>query len=167
MICAVERPHNDGAPMTLAFLPRLAAQLDNLPLLLGGAEPEALRRKSPSGRWSAHENVAHIARQQEVFLSRVRRILAEDGPALPQYRAEDDPDWPAWLALSTDEVLRRLGSGRTELVAVLERVSPAELARTGTHSRFGPLSLALWVEFFLDHEAHHLYTIFKRARGAD
>ena len=152
---------------TLPSLPRLATQLDGLPLLLGGFTPEALRRKSPSGKWSAQENLAHIARQQEVFLSRVRRILAEEGPALPQYRAEDDPGWPAWLALSTDEVVRRLHSARAELIALLERLSPAELARTGTHSRFGPMSLELWVEFFLDHEAHHLYTIFKRARGAD
>ena len=97
----------------------------------------------------------------------MRRILSEDGPALLQYRAEDDADWPAWAVLSTDEVLRRLSSLRSELMGVAGRFTSAELARTGIHSRFGPMPLTLWIEFFLLHEAHHLYTILKRARGAD
>jgi uncharacterized damage-inducible protein DinB len=151
----------------LPSLPRLATQLDALPLLLGGASAEALRRRTASGKWSAHENLAHIARVSELFVARVRRILSEDGPALPQYRAEDDAEWPAWAALSTDEVLRRLSSLRSELVGMAARFTPAELARTGVHSRFGPMPLPLWIEFFLLHEAHHLYTILKRARGAD
>jgi hypothetical protein len=29
------------------------------------------------------------------------------------------------------------------------------------------MPLALWIEFFLVHEAHHLYTILRRVRGAD
>jgi DinB superfamily len=52
-------------------------------------------------------------------------------------------------------------------VALLQRLSPPDFARVGTHSRFGPLSLAAWIEFFLAHEAHHLYTIVKRSRGLD
>ena len=151
----------------LASLPRLETQLDALPLLLGDASPEALRRRSPSGKWSAHENLAHIARQHEVFLGRVRRILAEDGPALPQYRAEEDPEWPAWTALPTEDVRRRLGLLRAELLATARGLSAADLVRTGVHARFGPMALALWIEFFLVHEAHHLYTILRRARGAD
>lgn len=151
----------------LASLPRLATQLDALPLLLADAPPEALRRRTTSGKWSVHENLAHIARGNEVFLERVRRIRSEDGPALPQYRAEDDADWPAWAALSTDEVLRRLSALRSELMALAGGFTPADLARTGIHSRFGPMPLTLWIEFFLLHEAHHLYTILKRVRGAD
>jgi uncharacterized damage-inducible protein DinB len=152
---------------TLASLPRLATQLDALPLLLGGATPEALRRRTASGKWSAHENLAHVARVNELFLGRVRRILSEEGPALPQYRAEDDADWPARAELSTDEVRRRLSALRSELVAVAGRFTPAELARTGIHSRFGPMPLTLWIEFFLLHEAHHLYAILKLARGGE
>ena len=168
LIYAIERAQNHDTPMTtLASLPRLATQLDALPLLLASATPEALRRKSPSGKWSAHENLAHLGRQQEVFLSRVRRILAEDAPALPRYRAEDDPDWPAWVAGPTEEVLRRMNSARAELTALLGGLTPAELLRTGVHSRFGAMALPVWVEFFLVHEAHHLYVVLKRVHGAD
>lgn len=151
----------------LASLPRVAAQLDALPQLLAPASAEDLRRRTRTGKWSAHENVAHIGRVNELFLARVRRILGEDAPALPQYRADDDDGWPAWSALSTAEVLRRLAAQRAELVDLLAPLSPAELARIGVHSRFGPMPLSLWVEFFLLHEAHHLYTVLKRARGGE
>ena len=168
LIYAIERAQNrDTAMTTLPSFARLATQLDAVPELLGDATPQALLRKSPSGKWSAHENLAHLGRQQEVFLERVRRILAEDAPVLPQYRAEDDPDWPAWIARPTDEVLRRLHSARAELTALLGGLTPTELARTGVHSRFGPMALPRWVEFFLVHEAHHLYVVLKRVHGAD
>jgi RimJ/RimL family protein N-acetyltransferase len=168
LIYAIERAQNhDAAMTTLPSWARLATQLDAVPGLLGDATPQALLRKSPAGKWSAHENLAHLGRQQEVFLQRVRRILAEDAPVLPQYRSEDDPDWPAWVARPTDEVLRRLRSGRAELTALLGGLTLTELARTGVHSRFGPMDLPRWVEFFLVHEAHHLYVVFKRVHGAD
>jgi hypothetical protein len=32
----------------------------------------------------------------------------------------------------------------------------------GIHPLFGEMSLALWVEFFLLHEAHHLYIVMTR-----
>jgi RimJ/RimL family protein N-acetyltransferase/uncharacterized damage-inducible protein DinB len=167
LVYALERGYDAETMSTLPSLPRLVTQLDALPLLLGDASPEALRRRTASGKWSAHENLAHIARVNELFLGRVQRILAENAPAIPQYRAEEDADWPAWAALSTDEVRQRLTVLRSDLVGVAARLTPAELARPGTHSRFGPMPLTLWIEFFLLHEAHHLYTILKRARGAD
>ena len=167
LIYALERADNPDTMGVPSSVGRLATQLDALPLLLGGVSPEALRRPSPSGKWSAHDNLAHIGRQNEVFLERVRRILAEDGPALPRYRAEEDPAWPAWRALATEEVLRRLATARAPLVAEVQRLSPADFLRTGTHSRFGSLSLAAWIEFFLAHESHHLYTILKRSRSLD
>ena len=29
------------------------------------------------------------------------------------------------------------------------------------------MTLSLWIEFFLLHEAHHLYLVMKRARGGE
>ncbi len=86
---------------------RLATQLDPLLFLFGTANPDALRRRPPSGKWSAHENLAHLGRYHEVFLERLHRMLSEDRPQLGWYRAEDDPEAANWMALPTDEVLRQ------------------------------------------------------------
>lgn len=151
-------------PLSPSASARLATQLDSLQSVLAEAAPEAMRRRPASGKWSAHENLAHLARYHEVFLERLRRILNEHEPPLGRYRAEDDPQWPVWAALSTSEVLARLNTLRAELVETLNRLSPSELSRVGVHPVFGKMALSLWVEFFLLHEGHHLYVVFQRVR---
>jgi DinB superfamily len=154
-------------PLSASSSARLAGQLDCLPTLLEGANAEALRRRTRSGKWSVHENLAHLARHHAVVLDRVHRIMAEDRPALPRYAAEDDAEWPAWAALPTDEVLARLRRQRAELTALVGGLSDAQLARTAVHPTLGEMALPLWIEFFLLHEAHHLYVVMKRARGGE
>jgi uncharacterized damage-inducible protein DinB len=63
-----------------------------LQLLFGGRSPEAITRRPASGKWSAHENLAHLARIHEVYLDRIRRILSEKRPLLNRYKAEEDPE---------------------------------------------------------------------------
>jgi hypothetical protein len=149
-----------------AVLARLRAQAEGLGAILAAVGAAALQRRPATDRWSAHDNIAHLARHQDVFLSRVRRILAEDAPRLSRYRAEDDADWPAWAALATAEVLERWHAGRRELIRLLQGLSPAQWERTGVHAALGEMPLHLWMEFFLAHEGHHLYTIFLRSRGS-
>jgi uncharacterized damage-inducible protein DinB len=152
-------------PLPEGVLQRLATQLDAIPALLGDLAPaELVRRPIPDG-WSAHENLAHLGRYHEVFLERTARILAEERPHLPRYRAEDDPQAPAWMALPTVEVLKRTRALRKRLAAVVGGCSDAQLAREGIHPTFGALTLAQWLDFFLVHEAHHLYVAVLRARG--
>ena len=52
-------------------------------------------------------------------------------------------------------------------VGTLLRPNLAQLARTGVHPTLGEMALPLWIEFFLLHEAHHLYVVMKRARGGE
>jgi hypothetical protein len=145
---------------------RLAHQLDALEMVLRGALPADLRWRPADGRWSAHENLAHVARHQDVLRERLERILAEDRPRLARYRAEEDEAWPAWAALDTGEVHRRLAEGRHELLARLDALTPAQLDRVAEHPVFGVLAIPDWVEFFLLHEAHHLYTALGRVGEA-
>jgi hypothetical protein len=146
-------PSDAADPLRL----RLATQLDSLGFIVAGAGEDALSRRPPSGKWSALENLAHVARHHELFLERIETMLAEDEPSLPRYRAEDDPEWPQWAALPAEEVLVLLRALRKELVGRFELLGPGELARIGIHSRLGPMSLRDWTQFFLIHEAHHLY----------
>lgn len=152
--------------MNPSTLSRLANQLECLPEVLGSATPEALRRRPASGKWSAHENLAHLLRHHEITLQRVKCILSEDAPRLDRYSAEEDPDWSRYVALSTDEVLEQLRMNRIRLIAAVEKLTPEQLTRVGVHTRMGPLQLSTWLEFFLVHEGHHLYMIFLRTRGA-
>jgi uncharacterized damage-inducible protein DinB len=145
---------------------RLLTQLESLTLLLADASPAAITRRPTSGKWSAHENLAHLARYHEIFLERLRRILREDRPQLARYRAEDDPEWPGWAELSTEEVLKRIHTLRRDLIALIQSLSPDQLARAGVHPALGPMDIPLWIEFFLLHEAHHFYVVMQRVRAS-
>jgi DinB family protein len=146
---------------------RLETQLDVVPMLLSGVAPEYLRAHTASGKWSAHENLAHLARHHAVFLERLNRILAENAPQLDRYRAEEDSAWPEWSGLSTEEVLSRLKTLRVEIIQLIKRLSEDEESRVGIHPLFGEMDVSLWVEFFLLHEAHHLYMVMIRLGEAN
>ncbi len=151
-------------PLSTSCAGRIRAQLDCLATVLAGTSEGALERKPIPDKWSAKENLAHLARYHEVFLDRMRQILKEDRPELPRYKAEDDPQWPSWQSLPAREVMERLRRLRAQLVAQVEGLSDGDLIRTGRHSRFGEMTLTQWLEFFLLHEAHHLFVVMQRVR---
>ena len=145
---------------------RLEVQFDSWAEALGDPGSPLLDRPASPGKWSARENLAHVARMHGVYAERIARILAEDSPRLSRYRAEADPEWEEWRRLAVPELLERSRRLRAELVSTVRARSGRELDRPGIHTRLGPLALSLWLEFFLLHEAHHLYVIFKLSRGA-
>ena len=148
--------------LTESTLLRLETQVEVIASLLAGATSKAIMARSASGQWSAHENLAHLARHHDVFVERLHRMLRERAPQLGRYSAEEDPAWPEWSSLPLDEVLVRIGARRKQIIRIARGLSDAEAARVGIHPLFGEMSLALCVEFFLLHEAHHLYVVMLR-----
>jgi len=147
-------------------LQRCETQLqDFLAVTLSGVAADTLSAHVVPGKWSAHEQLAHLARYHQIFLQRIDRILTEQSPEFPRYRAEDDPEWPAWTSLTTPQLLVRISSMRAKLMARLRSLNEEDFERTGVHPKFGAMSLSLWLEFFLVHEAHHLYAVLQMVRS--
>lgn len=132
---------------------------------LHGVAVEVILQPPASGKWSANEHLAHLARYHQVFLERTDRVLKQTNPAFSRYRAEEDPEWEHWRGLAYKEIATELASGREKLLVRLKTLSDADYERTGVHPKFGEMSLALWLEFFLVHEAHHLYVVLQLVRG--
>ena len=138
---------------------RLETQLDALNLFIDTLDADALTQRPPSDKWSIYEHIAHMGRYHEVFQMRMRRVLDEDGPNLGRYSAEGDPEFSNWLALSPDAAVQSLKQRRADLISFVQGLSAEQLAGTGVHPVLGEMGIALWLEFFLLHEAHHLYRI--------
>jgi len=157
-----------GAPVSWQFgesqLIRLKTQLASVEFVFGDANPKRIDRRPAPGKWSARENLAHIGRYHEIFLERLHRIVTEPSPRFARYRAEEDPGWQEWASRPVQEVRTRLAALRLNLVDKIVGLQPREYARVGIHSSFGEMTLSLWLEFFLVHEAHHLYVILQRLR---
>ena len=115
------------------------------------------------GKWSIHDNITHLAKYQPIVIERVQRILTTQEPTFERYVAEQDPDFETWRAWTTEHLLSVLGDDRKCIVSIIEGLSEEQLNRIGVHLRFGKLTVVQWTEFFLLHEAHHIYTIFQLA----
>lgn len=118
------------------------------------------------GKWTIHENIAHLARYQPVFIDRIRKIIAIDQPEFEQYKAELDDEFEIFCAFTTYELLKKIAADRELIYHLITSLPADKLDRIGIHPKYGNLTILEWTEFFLLHEAHHLYAIFQLAHSS-
>lgn len=119
-----------------------------------------LLKRHRTGKWSIHENIAHLARYQEHFAARIHEILQKETPMMARYKAETDPGFEEWLRKDTGQVLEAYAVNRTSLCHRIDQLTTTQINRTGVHPKLGALKLYEWIQFFLLHESHHIYTIY-------
>ena len=148
-------------PLSSSIAARLQFQHLSIREITAGISPEALRHPINPGKWSAFENVAHLAAYQPVFIDRLERLGREASPAFGRYVADNDPQFHRCLTKSPDELFACIDNDRALIRSSLDTGGEGFLEKTGTHPLFGLLKVPQWTEFFLLHEAHHLFTIFR------
>jgi uncharacterized damage-inducible protein DinB len=142
---------------------RLHYQHKSLMDLIDDLTDEQIRRQVTAGKWSVFENIAHLTTYQHTFINRVKQILKENNPSFSRYTAEADPLFHDNCSKSSREIIHDLMSTRKEMVAGILSFREEDYNKTGQHPAFGKMNLFQWLNFFLLHEAHHLFTIFKLA----
>lgn len=147
--------------LSLSIRARLEFQHLSITELIQGYSEEQLRHRKTSDKWSVLENIAHLVTYQRVFDSRMKKILEGNTPFIERYVAEDDSLFFIYLAKSLVELLHDMHDQRISIYQQLCILDARQLAYTGLHALYGRLTLVQWSEFFLLHEAHHLFTRFK------
>jgi hypothetical protein len=146
---------------------RLRSQHHAIEPILLPLEPARLLLRPQPGKWNILDNVAHLGRYQPVFIDRINQILLQQEPSFGRYKAEEDPEFESWRSLPIATLLRQINNDRTAIYALITNLTDAAQCRTGVHKKFGRLTVLQWTEFFLLHEAHHIYTIFQLANDAE
>jgi hypothetical protein len=147
-------------PLSSSVRTRLNYQHKTIEELIKDLGEAALRRNVQQGKWSAFQHIAHLAAYQLVMLARIERIQSEENPAFERYVGDDDPLFLQYQQENLKDLLTELDERRTIISSTLEGMNEERLSRTAIHQRFGILNGCGWAEFFLLHEAHHLYAIF-------
>ena len=145
---------------------RLLHQHQALARIVEPLAEEQLMGELEPGKWSVHENMAHLVSYQPLFMSRLYRILDSQEPYFEAYIGDDDPIFLYWRRQSPETLLKELEADRQQIIQLLQGLTEEQLQRTGIHASYGKLNVQDWTEFFLLHEAHHLLTIFKLVRKA-
>jgi uncharacterized damage-inducible protein DinB len=144
--------------------------------LLGDREPIALLEKTPAevarrvaglsrddlGRpeaqhkWSIAQVVRHLADSEIVWGYRMRRILAEDRPAIHGYDQDLWADRLHYERAEADLALAELRALRLGHVRLLRALGPAERQRVGVHTERGEESVEHMIRMYAGHDLLHL-----------
>jgi len=146
--------------LSLSALSRLEFQHQTIRDLIRNIPEETLRRRIHPDKWSAFENIAHLAAYQPIFLQRLERMQNESDPQFDRYVADLDPQFASTIENPLEQLLADIDDKRVRLIARLKGMDAVTLDRMGIHPKYGRFAIKEWTEFFLLHEAHHLYTIF-------
>jgi uncharacterized damage-inducible protein DinB len=144
---------------------RLKNQHTTILPILSKLDERQVRQRPEVGKWSIHDNIAHLAKYQPIFLERVKTMLTTTEPAFGRYKAEDDHGFNIWREFSTGKLIEKIAAERENIYQKITSLSDEQLSRTGSHPKLGKLTIVEWTEFFLLHEAHHLSTIFQLAHS--
>ena len=154
-------------PLTVDERKKLIAQYqagygEVVKALEGATEAELDRRPAPE-KWSSREIVHHLADSEMTSAIRLRRLIAEDQPVIQGY---DEAEYARRLHYDRpiEASLQAFGAARACTVPFLERLTPAEWDRMGTHSESGAYSVDKWLQIYAVHAHNHADQI-RRARA--
>ena len=139
---------------------RLTSQHELIAGMVTRLSKEQLNQEVFPGKWTVHQQLAHLVRYQEMFFERVQTIMNNFNAVFSPYVAEEDEEFLKTAQLPVHELLISLKEMRGTLRDFYLGLNSGELIRKGRHTQLGNFSIALWAEFFLLHEAHHIYSIF-------
>jgi DinB superfamily len=130
------------------LLPWLRARLSQV-------DDAILRRPERPGKWSVVEVVQHLADSELVMGFRIRMVLASDRPELQGY---DQDRWVSELRyreVPLATALHQLAGVREGNLALVGKLTPAQLERIGIHSERGEESVGLMLRLMAGHDLVH------------
>ncbi|MDQ3281103.1 MAG: DinB family protein [Acidobacteriota bacterium] len=139
-----------------ATLASLAAFPAVVRRIVEAADP-SLRTKRPStGLFALVEQAWHLADLEvEGYGVRIKRILTEDNPSLPDFRGDVVARERNYLALDVNAGLTRFADARARNLARLAQLTAAQWQRAGVQEGVGVVTLERLALMMREHDASH------------
>ena len=128
---------------------------------LAGIDPDELDWRPAPGEWSAREVVHHLADSETISGIRLRRLLAEDRPAIQGYDQEDYARRLRYQTRPMEPALHAFQAARATTAQLLDLMSDADWQRAGVHSESGPYVATTWLQIYGEHAHIHADQIRK------
>jgi hypothetical protein len=131
---------------------------------LEGASDAELDTRPAPGKWTAREVVHHLADSEMTSAVRLRLLVAEENAAI---RAYDEKAFALRLHYNRPiaNSLLAFRAARLSTGDLLDSMTDADFAKTGTHPEHGRYGVDRWLEIYAEHAHKHADQI-RRARAA-
>ena len=131
---------------------------------LEGATDKELDARPAPGKWTAREIVHHLADSEMTSAVRLRLLVAEENATI---RAYDEKEFAARLHynLPIANSLLAFQAARLSTGDLLDTMTDADFAKTGTHPDHGSYGVGRWLEIYAEHAHKHAEQI-RRARAS-
>lgn len=134
----------------------MTAMPDFLAQRFGALSAEEAARPGPGGTFAPVEQCWHLADlEREGYGLRIRRLLDEDAPALPDFDGARVAEERRYRTLSLAEGLRAFAEARSANLAALEALTDAQWSRAGTQEGVGAVMLCDVPVMMAEHDAAH------------
>ena len=173
-----------GRP-TEVRLSRLEQTPGELERAISAKTDSELSARPDARNWAPKEIVCHLRDVEELFQIRFHTVVALDEPHILVFGAAPndlapwriggaighplDPErWAEerqYLRNDAREALAAFQRRRTEVLALLRSLSPAEWQRGGVHLSRGRLTLADWVARLSAHDDNHVAQLYRALEG--
>jgi hypothetical protein len=131
--------------------------------LLGLSEEDLCRRPAP-GEWSLKEIAGHLRDAEACFLERLRLIVGQDEPRLPDIDVDAHVQERDYQSLDLHEVLLEFSRLRQRSASLLWSLEPSEWSREGLHPYRGRLSIMQVARDMNEHDLGHLWQVRRLRR---
>jgi hypothetical protein len=138
-----------------ALVARYAAGADVFAAAVAGLTDAELDARPVAREWTVREIAHHLGDGELNSAVRLRRLIAEDEPVLQGY---DEVAFSRLLHYGERPIATSLDAMRAARAAthtILERLTDAEWARTGTHTEHGAYSVEAWLRDYANHPHDH------------
>jgi uncharacterized damage-inducible protein DinB len=132
---------------------------------VAGLSRDQVTARPVPGKWSTLEVVCHLADFDPILADRMKRVIAEERPAL---LGADEKRFAAALAYhdrDLDEELGIIERTRGQMARILRKLPESALQRVGMHNERGPLTLEQLLTTATNHISHHVKFIEEKRRA--
>ena len=132
---------------------------------VAGMSREQLLARPIAGMWSTQEVVCHLADFEPVYADRMKRVIAEDRPAIIGANEKQFAARLAYHDRDQEEELSIIDNTRRQMGRILRTFPEDVLGRVGVHNERGQLSLEALLATATRHISHHVKFILDKRKA--
>lgn len=122
---------------------------------VSGRTDEELDARPAPHKWTAREIVHHLADSEMTAAIRLRLLIATPNPQIVGYDQEEFARKLHYDERPVEASLDAFNAARRTTAEILERLTPAEWLREGTHTEHGAYTVERWLEIYSVHAHRH------------